>query len=538
MRYLPAVQPHIHDVAIAGGGLAGLCLAIQLKQADPEIDVVVVERRSHPAPAAAFKVGESSVEIGSHYFEKVLGLGALLEKEVPKFGLRFFFSQGDNHDIATRLELGPSHFLHVPSYQIDRGQFENGLVDKARELGVDLRFESRITSVTISPEGTPHEISCEGMESVRADWVVDAAGRASLLKRELGLTKKNKHAINSAWFRIDASIDLDRWSDSTEYRGRMTEPRRLSTNHLMGEGYWVWVIPLIGDRTSVGIVADESLHAFTSMNTFARAISWLEQHEPQLAERLAPHLDRRMDSLVLKHFSHGCERCFSAEGWCITGEAGCFPDPFYSPGSDFVGISNGLVADLILRRRSGEDIGARAVAHQRNYATLYRAVMTIYERQYPVMGSARVMSLKILWDFTMYWGGIALLALNHKIADPDFMERANDNLREFAGLGFSMQRFFRRWGRLDTAQGEPPSGFVDYSEMPFLDELNRGLMTPLGDEALLALHSRNIELARELDAEIRWAGAAAQPALRPKTTALAEPTTDHLAPAIATLFTE
>ena len=54
-----------YDVVIIGGGLAGLTLARQLIQEDPGIRVLVAEKRAHPAPEAAFKVGESSVEIGA-----------------------------------------------------------------------------------------------------------------------------------------------------------------------------------------------------------------------------------------------------------------------------------------------------------------------------------------------------------------------------------------------------------------------------------------------------------------------------------------
>jgi prevent-host-death family protein len=57
-----------YDVIITGGGLAGLCLARQLRQEHPDLTVLVAEKKQHPVPEAAHKVGESSVEIGAHYF--------------------------------------------------------------------------------------------------------------------------------------------------------------------------------------------------------------------------------------------------------------------------------------------------------------------------------------------------------------------------------------------------------------------------------------------------------------------------------------
>ena len=122
------------DVAILGGGLAGLSLAIQLRQRDPALAVTVLERREGAAPDAAFKVGESTVEIGAHYFAETLGLREHLEREqIRKFGFRFFFSEG-SHDPARCTELGVSELLPTPSWQLDRGRFENFLADHARGM--------------------------------------------------------------------------------------------------------------------------------------------------------------------------------------------------------------------------------------------------------------------------------------------------------------------------------------------------------------------------------------------------------------------
>ena len=70
--------------------------------------------------------------------------------------------------------------------------------------------------------GTSHDAECR--------WLIDASGRAGLLKRRLGLAEANAHAANAVWFRIGARIDVDEWSDDPAWLARCTpRDRWLST---------------------------------------------------------------------------------------------------------------------------------------------------------------------------------------------------------------------------------------------------------------------------------------------------------------------
>ena len=155
--------PDSFDAVIMGGGLAGLTLALQLRQRFADLRVLVLERRAHPVPHAAHKVGESSVEIGAHYFDTVLGLKAHMdEKQLRKFGFRFFFSEGRS-DVENVTEIGASRYLSVPSYQIDRGIFENFLAEEATRQGVRFIDSALVRRIDLSEntEGgaTPHHLS-------------------------------------------------------------------------------------------------------------------------------------------------------------------------------------------------------------------------------------------------------------------------------------------------------------------------------------------------------------------------------------------
>ncbi|MDY7089039.1 MAG: tryptophan 7-halogenase [Actinomycetota bacterium] len=491
-----------YDAVIMGGGAAGLTLAIQLKQARPEISLLVIEPQEHPVPEAAYKVGESTVEIGARYLRDVLGLREhLATRQLEKFGLRMFFTAEGNEDITRRPEIGAEAMTpyEISSFQIDRGRLENHLATGLTDRGVDL-VHGKVEDAELRP-GKAHLVSITRNDGaayrVEARWVLDATGRHSLLRRKLGLSKDVEHRAGAVWFRIGHPLDIDGWSDDPAWHERVSSGRReLSTNHLMGPGYWVWLIRLASDAISIGIVADPALHPFERMNRFERALEWLREYEPQCARAVTEHRDKLQDFKVLRNYPYGVEQVFSADRWALTGEAGMFVDPLYSPGFDLIAIGNGLITDLVTRDLAGENIARLAAVHDRVHLTVAEGFFKIYTRQYAVMGNARVMQAKVVFDTAVYWAVPALLYFQDRLRlladDPPMIGL----LARFQAVTGHVQRFFREWAAVDRSR--PTVSYTGLHQFDFMKRLHFGLAKPLTDAEFAATFAGNVRLVERI----------------------------------------
>lgn len=498
------------DVCIVGGGFAGLTLARHLRRRLPDLDITVVERRRFPAPEAAHKVGESTVEIASHYLADGLGLKENLEREqLRKFGLRLF-CRGESPidgDLALYDEIGPSATLPIPTYQLDRGRFENHLARTWKEVG-ELREGTTVRSFEVDPGA--HRVVLrnaeEGSErTLRCRYLIDASGRRGLLRRSRRTGRSARHPQHAVWFRLQGQVDVESMSRDADWLSRCSGdlPRRASTIHFTGPGYWLWLIPLASGATSAGLVFDPARVALKDVRTRAGLIRWLEGEHPLVAAELEKR--EALDHSVQSNYAVGNAEVFSEDGWAATGDASLFSDPFYSPGGDFIALANTYTVDLVARGFPREVVES----HQRNYLALFANTMRLYRGQYPGFGDGTLIAAKTMWDYAFYWSIPAKLFFSGRLVDLDFMRRNEIPLLRAAALHSKVQKLFRRYAAKARRVGGE-GRFLDHYAVPLFHELQSDLLGGASEdvEARLARNLDGLEAAATGIREVLADGAA------------------------------
>lgn len=338
-----------YDVIVIGGGPAGSTAAGLLAKAGR--DVLLLEKEKFPR----YHVGESLVPGVVPVLEE-LGVRQRIETDgfQRKYGITLLW--GAERDLWTVYfgDGGPWEY----AYEVKRAEFDNVLLQHARELGVTVMEEAVVTEplfdgdrcagvrYTLGEQGEPAE--------VRARYVLDASGQAKLMARRMDSLHWHEDLRNIAVWTYFQGGEFFEGDD----RGNI-----LTEYHPDG---WVWVIPFSDGTRSVGFVGPNDAFTRSGMplpEYFHSKLATSREARRQLAGAV-----RIADYRATKDWSYVSER-FSGPGYLMAGDSAAFVDPLFSTGVMLAMKSASSAAhtiDAIL------DEPEREEAHQKSYEDGYR----------------------------------------------------------------------------------------------------------------------------------------------------------------------
>lgn len=488
-----------YDVVICGAGIAGLTLARQLSRELPDLSLLLIEGPGDKSSTGAIQVGESTIELSANYLANVVGLRDYLEaRHYHKWGFRYFFGTAPFH---LRPEIGTTHDSPITSYQLDRALLETDLKRMNAEAGIRMLQQSKVEKIVLAEGNQNHEITVRDTSThqqhvMSSRWVIDAMGRRRFLQKQLGIATPKNSLHSAAWFRLKGRIDLCDLvpRSETAWHARVPDNNRYySTNHLMDNGRWVWLIPLASDHTSIGIVAREDFHPFAGYNTFERASNWLHEQEPQLWERIRDM--QPVDFQCLRRYTYSAKQVYSSQRWACTGDAAVFSDPFFSPGIDQVGFGNTLITEMIKR---DSRLDTQTVERfNEAFLSFNNTTTSITQAGYPFYGDALVAGIKIVWDIILGFSLNASSRSNAIYLDEEKTQAVQPILSRLFPLARRVQRLFADWAV--RTNKKHVFSFVDYLHLPgVLNMYQRNHQTNKSRAELVADHQRILLYTEEV----------------------------------------
>jgi len=302
------------DVVVIGGGPAGSTVSTLLAKAG--VSVELFERETFPR----FHIGESLIP-ETYWVLKDLDMLPKMQAShfVKKYSVQFVNSEGR--------ESAPFYFWDnkphecSQTWQVVRSEFDQMLLENAREHGVNVHEGVRVHDVTFEGDRAVgvRIKDGEGFREVRAKVVVDASGQNGLLMNRLNLRVwdpiLNKGAIWTYW--------ENAYRDSGKDEGATLV---IQNGNRQG---WFWYIPQHDNIVSIGIVAPFD-YIFKGRTNYAQTYEEEVEMCPGVKQRVA-NAKKVTGYFATKDYSYRSTRV-SGDGWVLVGDAFGFLDPLYSSG--------------------------------------------------------------------------------------------------------------------------------------------------------------------------------------------------------------
>jgi hypothetical protein len=117
-----------------------------------------------------------------------------------------------------------------------------------------------------------------------------------------------------------------------------------------------------------------------------------------------------------------------------------------------------------------------------------------------MFGDPEVMPVKVIWDYTYYWGVLCQLFFQRRLTDTANIARLSAQLNHAKALNLAMQNFMRAWSQLSSKRND--AVMLDQASLPWFAELNRGLRDELDEAGFRARIVEGVLLLDKLAREI------------------------------------
>jgi flavin-dependent dehydrogenase len=336
------------DVVVIGGGPAGSTCSTLLAQQGVEVELF--ERERFPR----FHIGESLIP-ETYWVLKRLNMLPKMQQShfVKKYSVQFVNASGKLSAPFYFWDNKPHECSQT--WQVVRSEFDQMMLDNAREHGVTVHEGVRVVDVLFDPStslrasGRAVGVTIQGengtRREVRAKVVVDASGQAGLIQNRLRLRVwdpvLNKGAIWTYW--EGAYRDTGRDEGATMV---------LQTANKNG---WFWYIPQHDNIVSVGVVAPFD-YLFKNHDSYERTYQEEVERCTAVKARIAS-ATRATGYFATKDYSYRATTV-AGDGWVMIGDAWGFLDPLYSSGVLLALRSGEMAADAIVEGFANNDTSA------------------------------------------------------------------------------------------------------------------------------------------------------------------------------------
>ncbi|MGY4927231.1 tryptophan 7-halogenase [Streptomyces sp. 900105755] len=310
------------DLVVVGGGPGGSTVASLVAMQGSR--VVLLEKETFPR----WQIGESLLPSTVHGVCRLTGV----TDELAKAG--FTIKRGGTQRWGASPEPWTFSFSVSPllagetsfAYQVERSKFDQILLDRAKQVGVDVREQCSVTGVLGDDErvrGVSYVDDTGAAREIRAKFVVDASGNKSRIYPSVGGKRRY-----SEFFRNVALFGY------FEGGRRLPPPNSGNVLSVAFDNGWFWYIPLSDRLTSVGAVVPHD-KASRIRGDREEAMRSLIAECPMMSDYLRDAkrvTDGQYGELrVRKDYSYINEK-FWRPGLLLVGDAACFIDPVFSSG--------------------------------------------------------------------------------------------------------------------------------------------------------------------------------------------------------------